>query len=100
MPYNFKQITELTKAGDAERYSASLTGLTPIKQIGIQAFPGAIFYLNDSNFPIVIGKSGIYELEAVNGMEINSIAMDASSYDKINKNSSLSLIIDILGGNG
>lgn len=100
MAYKFTQITNLTKEENAARYRASLSGFTPIKQIGIQAFPGAIFYLNDSNFPIVIGESGIYELEVVNGMKISSIAMDASSYDKITKNSSLSLIIDILGGNG
>jgi hypothetical protein len=35
----------------------------PIVQLGIQALPGTKFYLNGNNMPIVIGNTGIYELD-------------------------------------
>ena len=102
MAYKFMQIRNLDSAetqDGVKRISVPIGGCAPIKQLGIQTFPGAIFYLNDSIFPIVIGKSGIYELEAVNGMKINSLEMDRESYEKINKNkTSLYLIIDVVGG--
>jgi hypothetical protein len=35
----------------------------PIVQLGIQSVPGTKFYLNGSNNPIIIGNTGIYELD-------------------------------------
>ena len=34
-----------------------------ISQLGIQAPPGTIFTLNESSAPIMVGKTGIYELD-------------------------------------
>ena len=35
----------------------------PVLQLGVQAIPGTRFYLNESIEPIIIGSTGIYELE-------------------------------------
>ena len=35
----------------------------PIYQLGIQALPGTKFYLNESLDPVIIGATGIYELD-------------------------------------
>ena len=34
-----------------------------ITKLGIQGRPGTTFYLNDSNYPIVVGETGIYEID-------------------------------------
>ena len=35
----------------------------PIYQLGIQSLPGTKFYLNGATNPIIIGNTGIYELD-------------------------------------
>lgn len=44
-----------------------------ISQMGIQAPPGTIFTLNESSAPIMVGKTGIYELDLENIGRIFSI---------------------------
>ena len=73
-------------------------------QIGIQALPGTKFYLNDglqSGYGIVIGRTGIYELDTTNlGMSITNLQFDSTSVDTINTNNNAYLIVDIIyGGN-
>ena len=70
----------------------------PITQLGIQALPGTKFYLNNSTTPIIIGSTGIYELDLEGLSEINNLAFDASSIEAINKNNNAYLIIDIICG--
>ena len=89
MAYKIKQLT----APDDSNGKFTLTGYLPIKWLGIQARPGSMFYLNGDYHPIIIGKSGVFELEAINGMEIEKLEIDPRS---INNNPNL--IIDILGG--
>ena len=68
----------------------------PISQIGIQAIPGTKFYLNNSYLPIVIGYTGIYELDVDNLAEITSLRFDNESLNKIKNNPETYLIIDII----
>ena len=42
----------------------------PIVQLGIQTLPGTKFYLNNSIEPIIVGYTGIYELDLDNQTEI------------------------------
>lgn len=70
----------------------------PITQLGIQALPGTKFYLNNSTTPIIIGSTGIYELDLEGLSEINSLSFDATSISSINKNDNAYLIIDIICG--
>lgn len=72
----------------------------PIIQLGIQSLPGTKFYLNNSNDPIIIGNTGIYELN-LNGLsEITAISFDRASLNAINTNQNGYLIVDILYEDG
>ena len=42
----------------------------PVKQLGIQSIPGTKFYLNYSSDSIMIGSTGIYEIELNSLVEI------------------------------
>lgn len=68
----------------------------PISQLGIQALPGTKFYLNNSFLPIVIGYTGLYELDVDNLAEITSLVFDNESINKINKTPETYLIVDIV----
>ena len=68
----------------------------PITQLGIQALPGVKFYLNNSTDPIIIGQTGIYELNLEGIGEITSLKFHPESIKVISENSNAYLIIDIL----
>lgn len=72
----------------------------PVLQFGIQSLPGTKFYLNNGNDPIIIGSTGIYELDLEGQTEITQIQMDGGSMKAINDNDSAYLIIDIIYDNG
>ncbi len=72
----------------------------PILQLGVQTLPGTKFYLNGSNNPIIIGSTGIYELDLQGLTEISSLQFDASSVGLIKNNQSAYLIIDIIYDDG
>ena len=72
----------------------------PVLQFGIQSLPGTKFYLNNGNDPIVIGSTGIQELDLEGQTEITQIQMDGGSMKTINDNDSAYLIIDIIYDNG
>lgn len=72
----------------------------PIVQLGIQTLPGTKFYLNGSNNPIIVGTTGIYELDLQNLSEINSLQFDSRSLSLINGNGNAYLIIDIIYEDG
>ena len=74
------------------------TGYTPITQLGIQALPGTKFYLNDGLSPILIGSTGIYELDLEGLSEINKITFEGASIESINKNNNAYLIVDLIYG--
>lgn len=52
------------------------SGLGSISQLGIQGRPGTSFYLNGSTLPIVLGETGIYEIDLQNYGQIFSIRFD------------------------
>ena len=61
--------------------SDSIKGFTPIKKLGIQTMPGVQFSLNDNvDGPIIIGPSGIFELDLTNSTaSISNISFDADN---------------------
>ena len=70
---------------------------TPIVQLGIQALPGTKFNLNANLDPIVIGVSGMYELDLTNSSAVlTSLTFEKDSLDQIDKNPDGYLIIDIV----
>lgn len=68
----------------------------PITQLGIQALPGTKFYLNNDKMPIIIGYTGIYELDLEGIAEITAIQFENTSVDAIDNNENAYLIVDII----
>lgn len=70
----------------------------PILQLGIQALPGTKFYVNNSNLvdPIIIGSTGIYELDLLGETEISALSFDSNSLQAINDTNNACLIVDII----
>ena len=73
----------------------------PIYKIGIQTFPGATIHFNKNTYPVMVGKTGIFELELDDNIKISSINIDVNTIDMINKVDNYYLIIDVIyeGGN-
>ena len=70
---------------------------TPIIQLGIQTLPGTKFNLNTNLDPIIVGATGIYELDLTDSSAVlTSLTFEKDSLDLINKNPDGYLIIDIL----
>ena len=70
---------------------------TPIIQLGVQSLPGVKFSLNNNLDPIILGMSGIYELDLTDSTAvITSLTFDNESLSLINKNPDGYLIIDIV----
>lgn len=74
------------------------TPYMPIIQLGIQTLPGTKFYLNDSErlHPIIVGYTGLYELNLEGIAEINSLAFDPNSIETIRTTQDSYLIIDLV----
>ena len=69
----------------------------PIVQLGIQAVPGTRFFLNDSKYPVIVGPSGIWEIDASAGTAIRQLIIDDGSLI-LNENaqSTHGIIIDMM----
>ena len=72
----------------------------PVTQLGIQALPGTKFYLNGGTSPIIIGTTGIYELDLDSGIQITKITFDAQSIKDIANNENAFLLVDVMYDDG
>ena len=71
----------------------------PVSQLGIQGLPGTKFYLNNNSaHPMILGVTGIYDLEISNGAEVTSILFDKESLEIIDNTATAYLIVDVLYG--
>lgn len=69
----------------------------PITQLGIQTLPGTRVYLNNNEeFPVIIGSTGIYELELEGISSITNLHFDSALLNAINSGSNGFLIVDIV----
>ena len=92
---NNNQPEDLT--ADALNKGTAFSKYTPVTQLGIQALPGTRFILNDNiEGPVIIGSTGIYELDLEGISKINSLKFDSKSLDLIAKNPNAFLIIDVI----
>lgn len=79
-----------------------------VSALGVQGPPGLEFYLNNGEYPIVIGNTGIYQLDMGGVNKITSIAFPGladeenggDSAQKALLTQSRKLIIDIVYGGG
>ena len=69
---------------------------TPIVQLGIQSVPGGEFLINGSGDSIILGSTGIYELELGAEAEITSIKVMPATVKLVNDNANAYLLIDIM----
>ncbi|MBO7535626.1 MAG: hypothetical protein J6T34_00605, partial [Bacilli bacterium] len=72
----------------------------PIVQLGVQCLPGTKFYLNNSSDPIIIGSTGIYEIDLIGETEISALSFDSGSISSVNNNDNASLIVDMIYEDG
>ena len=78
------------------RTGAAFTSVYPIVQLGIQTLPGTKFYVNNHTTPVVVGATGIYELDVDGLSHITDIQFDDKSLQMINGNSNAYIIIDYI----
>ena len=67
----------------------------PIYQLGIQSVPGTKFYLNESLESVMIGLTGIYELDYNLNNKITKLQFDPKSMEAIRNNDNAYLIVDV-----
>lgn len=100
--YYDSQNTQNSPAVNYQQYvSGSVFAKTlPITQLGIQSLPGTKFYLNNSVDPIIIGSTGIYELDLTGETEISALSFNTLSMQAIEENPNAYLIVDIIYDDG
>ncbi len=94
--------TEGMISGSALGSSTYFLPYMPIIKLGIQTLPGTEFYLNNlsGEYPIIIGHTGIYELDLTGISEINSFYFNQASIQRIEQIQDAYLIIDIIYDKG
>ncbi len=70
--------------------------LGAITQLGIQALPGTKFYLNNSITPVIVGYTGIYELDLRSEAEVTALSFDGASINAIDSINNAYLIVDAI----
>lgn len=93
---NSDQNSPLIASNNEYVSGAVFSAYYPILQLGIQAMPGTKFYLNKSTNPVMIGYTGIYELDLNGQIEISALNFDKNSMDQINELNNALLIVDVV----
>ena len=104
-----KKIQQIRYYGDNNKanYPANITAQRlragtafsdyyPIVQLGIQTLPGVRVFINNHTSPIIIGGTGIYELNIDGLSNITDLSFDPASLNLINSNDNANLIIDFI----
>lgn len=107
MNVDFKQFryfgknSNLNNITQAQLINGTVFGSSVI-QLGIRTLPGVKFYLNEGLDPVIVGYTGVFELDfPSSGGSISSIRFDANSIDFIDNNINGGyIIIDALGRGG
>lgn len=69
----------------------------PIVQLGIQTLPGMKVYINNHTNPIIVGQTGIYELNVDGISYITDLRFDGQTLTTINnKTNNAYLIVDYI----
>lgn len=78
------------------QYGTALSYAYPIVKLGIQTLPGTQMYINGSANPVVVGQTGIYELDVDGLSYITTLSFSATSLKNISDNPTAYLIIDYI----
>lgn len=77
--------------------ASTFKNYSPILQLGIQTLPGTQLYINSSTTPIIVGHTGIFELDVTNtSASIANLRIEQSSMQQIKDLPNGYLIIDIV----
>lgn len=93
-----KRLTKniLTSSGDLIKFIAGEAANIEIKHLGIQSTPGTKFYINEEKTSIMIGQTGIFELDLTSyDLVITALSFDRGSIRDSNNGSNSFLIIDL-----
>ena len=78
------------------RYGSIFNSSYPIVQLGVQTLPGVKFYINNHTTPVIVGSTGIYELDVDGITNITDIQFDNESLNMIDQNPNAYIIIDYI----
>lgn len=67
-----------------------------IVSLGIQTLPGTTFYLNGGVDPVIVGATGIFELDLTGYSEIYRLEFNETSLQTIQKTENGYLIVDAI----
>ena len=83
---------------DSLASGAAFSSKMPILQLGVQSLPGTKFYINCPNVgdPVILGRTGIYELDLNDQSTITSLRIERASAEKISNNAGGYLLVDII----
>jgi hypothetical protein len=98
--FRFFSIADTTHNTPNTNYQTLVSGnvfssVLPILQIGIQALPGTKFYVNSSTSPVIVGVTGVFEMDLQDNTQITSLSFDGNSLQAISDSSTGGLIIDV-----
>lgn len=85
---NGTELMEQLKTGEVFPY--------PLLQLGIQAPPGTQFNVNGSERPVIMGYTGLFELDLQESGQIIALTFENDSLEAINENPNFSLIVDMI----
>lgn len=88
-------------SGNKLKSGSVFSNYLPMTQLGIQTMPGVKFYVNNSPSPVIVGATGIYELDVDGLTEITNLTFDTTAINLIKANPSTAyLIVDIIYDDG
>lgn len=98
--FRFFSTTDTTHNTPNTNFQTLVSGnlfsdILPILQLGIQALPGTKFYVNSSTSPVIVGVTGVYEMNLQDNTQITSLSFDGNSLQAISNSSTGGLIIDV-----
>ena len=99
--FRYYGVEDIRNYPEETTYANLLSGnifqdYAPIVSLGIQASPNLKFYINQSSNPIMVGATGIFELDIDGITTLSSIRIDKQSLNDIDQDSANSLMIDII----
>lgn len=93
---NYSPDSEIKDLEKALNDGTAFSKFVPISKIGIQTYPGAEVLFNKNTYPIIIGSTGIFELDLDDGVSINDIRFTEYTLRTIKNNPTYYLIVDII----
>ena len=92
---NYPQMSGLALALQSGTYFTSSPHRNiQILQFGIQTMPGVQFFINGTQTPVIVGSTGIYELDVDGLASITTLSFSAISMEMISASDLGYLIID------